>query len=150
MWVKKALLENLRVERRLTRETIAAMSDSEVQFRPTDEQMSFGEQALHVISAQETLLDGLQGKGWVWERETKISAYPTQTAILAKFDEVVATEHAYYESLADADFGRMIPNTWGPPEPVLQLIVSFLAHEAHHRGQMVAYLRLKGITPPKY
>ena len=29
-------------------------------------------------------------------------------------------------------------------------IISYLDHNAHHRGQIVTYLRLKGITPPSY
>jgi uncharacterized damage-inducible protein DinB len=150
MDIRSMVLANLRSERRLTRETIAAMTDGDVNFRPTPEQMSFGGQALHIISCQKTLLDALQGKGWNWKTGIDSQAYPTQEAILAKFDEVTEEELAYYGGLDPELFGRLVSTPWGEPEPLLQLVYSFLAHEAHHRGQMVAYLRLKGMTPPKY
>ncbi|WP_303316192.1 DinB family protein [Flavivirga abyssicola] len=29
-------------------------------------------------------------------------------------------------------------------------LIDVLNHNAHHRGQMTTYLRMKGITPPSY
>lgn len=151
MDLKSMIVETLRSERRLTREVIAAMTDGDVAFKPTPEQMSFGGQALHILFSQSVLTDAFQGKGWNWEKGGfSAEAYPTLEAVLAKFDDVIGAENGYYESLAPEEFERAVPIGWGPPEPVAKLIISFLAHEAHHRGQMVAYLRLKGMTPPKY
>jgi uncharacterized damage-inducible protein DinB len=150
MNMKQILIENLRFERRLTRETIAAMPENDLAFRPTAEQRSFGDQALHLISCQETLMDAFQGKGWQWDRGNTLEHYPTQASILAKLDAVYAIEQAYYENLESEEFFRPVSTTWGPPEPLIQLALSFLTHEAHHRGQMVAYLRMTGMTPPTY
>lgn len=150
MDLKAIVLQNLGTERRLTRETIAAMVDGDVAFKPTGEQMSFGAQALHLISAQEALYQAFHDGTWVWERGLTLDRYPTLPSILAAFDEMHSREMAYYGSLNPQDFGREIATSWGPPEPMLQMIMSFLAHEAHHRGQMVCYLRLKKMQPPKY
>lgn len=150
MDVRKIFLDNLQAERRITRETIAAMADGDMQFKPTEDQMAFGAHALHLISAHETLLDGLHGKGWNWDRGIDLERYPTQEAILAKLDELGAAELACYGSMEEEQLGRMIPITWGSPEPALQLMISFLTHECHHRGTMVAYLRLKGMKPAPY
>ncbi len=148
--LKSIHLGNLLTERRLTRDTIAALLDGDVQFRPTGEQMSFGAQALHMISAQETLLEAFQTGDWKWQRGVDLASYPTLDDILRKFDEMHATELAFYENLEQPEMLRPIKTGWGPVEPLLQLATSFLLHEAHHRGQLVAYLRLKGMTPPKY
>jgi len=150
MNIKEIWLSNLKNERRITRETIAAMTDGDVQFRPTAEQMSFGGQALHLTSAQKTLVDAFQGKEWVWDQGLDLEKFPTLDAILQKFDEIMAFELAYYQELEPEQYDRVIQTPWGAPEPMVQLMYSFLAHETHHRGQMVTYLRLKGMQPPRY
>lgn len=150
MDLKTVVLQTLGAERRITRETIAAMADGDVAFKPTGEQMSFGAQALHLTSAQETLYQAFHDNTWVWDRGLTLARYPTLPSILAEFDEMHTQEMAYYESLTQQDYSREVPTAWGPPEPMLQLIMSFLAHEAHHRGQMICYLRLKKMQPPKY
>lgn len=148
--IKSILKETLSVERRITRDTIAALTDGDVQFRPTPEQRPFGAQALHIISSQETLLEAVRTGVWNWRRNTDLTHFPTAESILKKFDEQHSLEMAYYDSLEPDAFFRPVSTSWGPPEPLLQLIISFLAHEGHHRGQMVVYLRLKGMQPPNY
>lgn len=150
MEMKAIWLEQLKGERRLTRETITAMTDGDMQFKATPEQMSFGAQALHIISSQETLMDAINGNGWQWERGTTIQHYPTREAILNHFDYVCANEQALYANMEPEQLFRMMPTAWGPPEPLVQLAISFLTHEAHHRGQMITYLRLKGMKPASY
>lgn len=150
MNIKAIWVTNLKNERRITRETIAAMVDGDVQFRPTAEQMCFGAQALHLASAQKTLLDALQEKEWNWEQGMNLDAFPTLEAILQKFDEITALEVTFYDGLEPEQYDRTIQTPWGAPEPMVQLLYSFLAHETHHRGQMVTYLRLKGMQPPPY
>lgn len=149
MDIKSIWLSSLKSERRITRETIAALADGDVQFRPTEQQMCFGAQALHVVSCQKALLERLQGKEWNWEQGIDLAHFPTLDLILAKFDQVMAEEVAYYESLESPQYDREVVVPWGT-DSMLGLMMGFLTHEAHHRGQMVAYLRLKGMQPPSY
>ncbi|HYG57968.1 MAG TPA: DinB family protein [Symbiobacteriaceae bacterium] len=150
MNMKEIWLQSLSSERRLTRETIAAMKDGDVQFKPTEEQMPFGLQALHIVSCQKTLVEAFRTNEWHWEQGYDLVKFPTLEAILTAFDQGQAAETGYYESLEPEEFGRIIKTPWGSSEPVIQMLYSFLAHEAHHRGQMVTYLRLKGMVPPQY
>ena len=150
MDIKTVFLHSLKFERRLTRETITAMTDGDMAFAAAEGQMGFGAQALHVISCQETLLEAMKHGTWNWERGINLEQFPTQEAILAKFDELQATELAYYGGLEPEEFSRPVATAWGPPEPLFQLALSFLTHEAHHRGQMIVFLRLKGMQAPKY
>lgn len=147
---KSIVLATLSTERRITRDTIAAMAGSDIHFKPTDEQMCFGDQALHIISAQDTLLEAFRTGQWNWQRGIDLEHFATLPDILARFDQMHAAEQAYYDSLEPEQFFLPVRTGWGPAEPLLQLVMSFLAHEAHHRGQLAVYLRLKGITPPKY
>lgn len=150
MDLKAVVLETLRTERRTTRDAIAALGDGAVSFRPTGEQMSFGAQALHLISCQATLMQAFQGKGWNWNQGIDEEHFPTLPVILARFDEMHQAELAFYEGLESEELARPVATAWGEPEPMLQLAISFLAHESHHRGQLVVYLRLMGMTPPRY
>lgn len=150
MDIKSVVLHSLKSERRITRETIAAMVDGDMQYKPTEQQMCFGQQALHLISCQHTLRDGLQGKEWQWERGFVLEKYATREAILAEFDAMHEADLAYFGSLENEQFDRMVNTPWGAQEHMVQLMYSFLAHEAHHRGQLVAFLRLKGMQPPAY
>lgn len=150
MDIKAVFLHNLAFERRLTRETITAMKDGDMAFAAVEGQLGFGAQALHVISCQETLREAMQQGTWNWERGINLEQFPTQEAILAKFDEMHAAELAFYGSLEPEEFFRPVRTAWGGPEPLFQLAVSFLTHEAHHRGQMIVFLRLKGMQAPRY
>lgn len=150
MDIRAIFLANLKNERRITRETIAAMTDGDILFTPTAEQMSFGAQALHLVSCEKTLLDALRGKDWVWEQGINLEKFTTLEAILQKFDEVTAEQIAYFEGLEPEQYDRTIQTPWGAQEHMVQLLYSWIAHEGHHRGQMVTYLRLKGMQPPSY
>jgi uncharacterized damage-inducible protein DinB len=150
MNIKEIWLQNLKGERRVTRDTIAAMTDGDVLYRPTEEQMCFGAQALHIVSCNKTLLDAFAGKGFNWEQGMTLENYPTLEAILHQFDAVMAEELAYFEGLEPEQYDQVIQTPWGNEEHMVQMLYSFLAHETHHRGQMVTYLRLKGMQPPRY
>lgn len=150
MNMKEIWLHSLRHERRITRETIAAMTDGDMQFKPTEGQMPFGQQALHIVSCQKTLVDAFKTGEWNWEQGFDLAKFPTREAILETFDKGTEAEMAYFESLEPEEFGRIIKTPWGSSEPMAQLCISFLAHEGHHRGQMVTYLRLKGMQPAHY
>ncbi len=146
----EVLLATMRDERRMTRAAIADIPEDALAYRPTPEQMSLGGQALHIIACQETLLEALQTGRWEWDRGLTLERFRTREAILARFDEMNAAQEAYFGGLEPEQLGRPVQTAWGSKETVLQLALSFLAHDAHHRGQIVTYLRLKGIKPAVY
>ncbi|MFZ5825032.1 MAG: DinB family protein [Bacillota bacterium] len=148
--VKAIVLKTLRFERRLTRESVAAMADADMNFQPTPEQMAFGQQALHILSAYATLLGALAGQGWVWDQGLTLEKYPTREAILQLYDEETARLERFLEELAPERFGEIIQTGWGTQESLAQILIDWIAHECHHRGQMVVYLRLREATPPRY
>lgn len=149
MEIKRVWLANLTAERKRTRETVAAIAGHDLSYRPTPEQRRFGDQVLHVIAVQQALLGALRGEGWNWGASEAEAPLPELAEILRRFDQMHAAELAYYEGLDEADFGRPV-TLFGQSEPMLYWLLDFLAHETHHRGQMVVYLRLLGIAAPRY
>lgn len=150
MDVKAILLEELRSARRLTNKILAAMPESDIDFRPTPDEMDFGAQALHILSSYSTLFEGLTGKGWNWDQGMTRAAYPTQEAILRLSESETERLMSFVEGLAPERLFEQVQTGWGKEETVLGLLMSWITHEAHHRGQMVVYLRLRGIKPPEY
>lgn len=148
--LKRVVLKSLRFERKLTRETVENMTDADMGFRPTPEQMDFGTQALHILSAYATLMGALSGLGWVWDQGMTREKYPTQADILQQLDSETDRLVRFIEELTNERLTQEVQTGWGTQEAVLQLFVDWITHESHHRGQMVTYLRLKGMTPPKY
>lgn len=146
----KSLLEEFQHTRRLTREIFLAMTDGDVQFRPTQDQMAFGTQLLHAISCWQTLERAAGGAGWTWDLGYTLEAYPSQSTILTLLDDLTAKSESFWRGLEPEEWTRAQSVPWGAPQPLLQLFVSFLVHEGHHRGQMVTYLRQKGMVPPPY
>lgn len=150
MELKQIALKTFHFERKLTRETVANMTDGDMGFRPTPEQMDFGTQALHILSAYATLMGALSGQGWVWDQGMTRERYPTQEAILKLLDAETDRLVSFLDDMTERQLTEEVQTGWGTQEPVFQLLVDWFAHESHHRGQMVTYLRLKGMTPPRY
>ena len=55
-----------------------------------------------------------------------------------------------YVAMTRAQYDRMVEITGGRQTTESAAIWWAFTHTAHHRGQAVVYLRLKGITPPDY
>jgi uncharacterized damage-inducible protein DinB len=150
MSLPQSLLEEFQHTRRLTRDIFLAMTDGDVQFRPTPDQMAFGSQLLHILSCWQTLERAVGGAEWNWDLGYTLEAYPSQAQILTLLDDLTAKGEAFWRNLEPEEWLREQSVPWGAPQPLVQLYVSWLVHEGHHRGQMVSYLRQKGMVPPPY
>ena len=115
------------------------MSADKYLFRPTPEQMTFGEQLIHIADQNEMIL-----------RETWRLPPPEKRAVGRAKADIVAPVREI------GAFGLTLLQKAGP-SPSLSNIASVLNgmmlaldHTTHHRGQLVVYLRLNGMTPPEY
>lgn len=125
-----------------------AMPESKYGFKPTAEEMSFGEQLLHLAA----ILD--------WHTSTYIlnEANPYKAPAEGKFKKevVIATVTQAYDyalnTLNHFDISHLTDTVqflFGPLSK-LQIMNLMNDHQTHHRGQMLVYLRLNGIKPPAY
>lgn len=127
-----------------------AMPESDYGFKPSPEEMSFAAQLMHVA--------------WVmdWHGFSKIDGqeYPPK---LKEFkpdgrskEEIIAAVNREFDRaaklIADFDPERMEETgTYGQfTRTRRQFFLLMADHVAHHRGQLVVYLRLKDIVPPQY
>jgi uncharacterized damage-inducible protein DinB len=121
-------------------------------FKASPEEMSFGEQMIHISAA---LFERFSQIGGVDSpRPAPPKDITKQVAIEwldQSFDFAIAvlpklTDDRLEKTQFKVDFeGRPSPNINGR-----EMLRNIFVHTAHHRAQCEVYLRLKGITPPTY
>jgi uncharacterized damage-inducible protein DinB len=127
---------------------IARMMPAEnYDFRPVEESMTFGEQLLHITANMDWL-----GKNHL---SAQSHSMPLRDTIYDK-EELIRILEEGFENAAKAIKGL--------PSEQLDDVVEFFAgpmtkrqimhlmhdHHTHHRGQLIVYLRLNGLQPPRY
>ncbi len=116
-------------------------------FKPTERQMSFKEQLMH-IKGNMDWLSNTYFTDIEYKREKKeLPKTKTETIneLETAFDDVIKIiENSPDESLTETvDF-------FAGPKSKLQILNLLQDHVTHHRGQIIVYLNLNNIEPPKY
>ncbi|MBK0380595.1 DinB family protein [Mucilaginibacter segetis] len=123
------------------------MPEKDYDFKPVAEEMSFKEQLLHIADNMKWL----------------VSSYLKVDVPKAKPDAVKLNKADVIKIIADAyDYGLKAHYTLSPaqlnekvsffagPLTRRQILILMHDHQTHHLGQLIVYLRLKGIKPPDY
>ncbi|MGY2134622.1 DinB family protein [Hymenobacter sp. HD11105] len=127
-----------------------AMPESDYRFKPTAEEMSFEQQLLHIA----VIID--------WHAFAKADGQE----FTPRWDDFQAQGRSKKEMIAllNSEFARAaeLVKNFDPQRleqqgtyfkltrTRRQFLLLMSDHVTHHRAQMLVYLRLKGITPPKY
>lgn len=106
-------------------------------------------QLTHVLAVEEGWVHDLQGKPFVgWGEE----ACPTMAALLAAKNRIRNATCAYTESLSEAELNATLaklPSAWfGEPRSPAFILLHVITHTFHHKGQIVAMLRILGHPAP--
>ena len=116
-------------------------------FKPVEVQRSYAEQLVHIGSANAAYMTAFKVKD-APARITATDKAPVRAYLLATFDYVTDVLQLIQEKdliRTDLQF-----NTRNKPHSGTDLFMRAYMHTAHHRGQLVGYLRAKGITPPTW
>jgi uncharacterized damage-inducible protein DinB len=134
-----------------TQAYLNASTDEVVDFKPTPDMRTFGQQMLHLSEANYNLASAATGKASpiTWGALEKSDQYKTKAAVtkavMDSYDFVIAAAKEMNEQkLAEPvklfekfDMNRELA------------LAKVFEHQTHHRGQTTVYLRLKGLTPPQ-
>ncbi len=127
-----------------------AMPESEYNFKPTAEQSTFAQQLMHIAciidwhgfakaDGQEykPKYDDFKAEGRSKKEIIEIvnREFERSTKLIANFDSRRLEETAKYS---------------GFTRTRRQLFMLMADHVTHHRAQILGYMRLKGLVPPKY
>jgi uncharacterized damage-inducible protein DinB len=131
-----------------TLEVARALPMSEYGFRPTPEEMTFGQQLDHLAQNMTWLAgDHLAAAKFSHPLAAKKNRSPEETI------EVLTAALAYArDAIAATKVGALGEKKkfFAGPMSKRQIIALMHDHHTHHRGQLVVYLRLKGVKPPQY
>jgi uncharacterized damage-inducible protein DinB len=134
-----------------TLEYLNASTDEVINFKPTADMRTFGQQMLHIAEANYGFASAASGKAnpVAFGSLEKSDKYKTKDAVtkevMASYDFVIAAT----KEMTEPKMGEMIKlfNTFDLSRG--SAMVKAFEHQTHHRGQTTVYLRLKGITPPQ-
>lgn len=117
-------------------------------FKPTPEEMSFGEQLLHLSSNMGRLSASYLGGGTNPVTKTDMG--------VRQKEEIINVLNKSYEfalkALVQFDVTHLADTVafFAGPLNKLQIINLLNDHQTHHRAQVIVYLRLNAIKPPAY
>lgn len=122
------------------------VTEADYAFKPTPEVRSFGEMVGHVINANYSICAAAAGEA----NPSTTNAEKTLTA-KADIEKALAASLAY----CDGVFGKLTATSavepvkfYLGPTPRLSILAYNNAHNMEHYGNLVTYMRLKGIVPP--
>lgn len=154
--VKDALVKHWKVTGDFTIAVAEAMPAENYNYRPSPEEMTYGQLMAHIVGADMgacAVASGMErpaltGQIAVWAKAQDKTDVDKESA-LAFAKQIFAFCNTAVASMTperfDAVQGPAARNLTG-----FEWLWSYFTHTAHHRGQAEVYLRMKGIKPPTY
>jgi uncharacterized damage-inducible protein DinB len=146
--LRQDLLGHWQSERDYSLAIVGAMPDSKFEYRPTPEVRTFAEQAVHFGRAQAAYFSRLELLEAPQPPAENANAAAVKTYVAQSFDYVrdvleKAGEMEFLRRDVGLGANRALHTTQ-------DLWFRAAVHTAHHRGQLIVYLRLNGIAPPDW
>ena len=116
-------------------------------FKPTPEQMSFGEIMAHEAQSNETLCGAMAG-GAQKPSESAAGATAPKADLVARLRKSFETCRGVVAGLQDNTLGDSVPFFGGRKATKARAAVALAQDWADHYAQAAMYLRLSGILPP--
>jgi len=130
---------------------IDAMPEDQFNFRPAEGVRTFAEQMLHLAQGTFGLVANGTGEDLVYKDKNleKEASFQTKSEVRRLVSECYDFAIAGIQKMDASKLDEVVVR--GPFNVTrLGWIQKANEHAGHHRGQCAIYLRLKGITPPKY
>jgi uncharacterized damage-inducible protein DinB len=125
-----------------------AMPEADYGFKPNPDEMSFGEQMVHITESSYFYCSFLQDQKSPFPEPVK-GAKIDKATVVKQLGESFDYCGEAIGKLTEVDLDKK----HGSENRIVlgrDVVLAAMTHMAHHRGQAEVYLRLKGIVPPKY
>jgi uncharacterized damage-inducible protein DinB len=123
----------------------AQMPAESYSFKPVPEEMSFAEQLLHIAEVNAYLFSTITGDKFSEAKPTTLDKDSVMKFVRDSFD------------WTNAEMAKVTPEEMqksykmeGSQMSGHEVLMLAWDHTTHHRGQLIVYLRLKGIKPTDY
>ena len=145
-------MERLENSRKYLIVVAETMPEDKYNYKATPESLSYAENLLHIGFAMDwhsqSLLGGRKAREWQTDTIYKV-ADKSKTEMIAlinkTFDETI-------QLISTLDPKKLEDKLeyFGLTRTKRQILLLLSDHITHHRGQMLVYLRLNGLIPPRY
>jgi uncharacterized damage-inducible protein DinB len=148
----KDYLERLENSRKYLILVAEEMPEDKYEYKASPESMAFAENLMHIAWAMDwhsqTLLGGRKARDSETDTELKVDNKSKKEMIATidkTFDETI-------KLISEFDTNKFNDRLdyLGLDRTKRQIFLLLADHITHHRGQMLVYLRLNGIEPPRY
>jgi uncharacterized damage-inducible protein DinB len=141
------------ISKQFTLEVAKAMPAEFYDFRPNPEEMTFGEQMIHIAGGNVFRFKQITGLPTPFEFDPGHPPASTRESTLKLLEQSFDYVLAVLPQITTEQLKRTwhIPSWKERPDPEGRaMLLNMLVHTAHHRAQCEVYLRVKGIKPPDY
>ncbi len=148
----KEYLERLENSRKYLILVAEIMPEDKYEYKATPESMSFAENLMHIGWAMDwhsqSLMGGREARDWNTDTELKVDN-KSKKEMIATIDR---TFEKTIEFISNFDINKMEERLdyFGSDRTKRQVLMLLADHITHHRGQMLVYMRLNGLVPPRY
>lgn len=145
--VKTAFLEKWNNSKTYLVQVAEAMPEEFYDYKPTEREMTFSKQLLHIQSNMNWLSNTYFSSE---KKETAETSSPkSKSEIIASLKKSFDLVYKKVELTPTEDFKTKVEFFAGP-KTKYQILNLLQDHVTHHRAQILVYLNLKEITPPSY
>jgi uncharacterized damage-inducible protein DinB len=141
------------ISKQFTIEVADAMPAELYSFKPNPDEMTFGEQMIHIAVSNVFRFQQISGVKPPFVLDLQNLPTPDKPTVLSVLDQSFDYVIAVLPQITAAQLQRTwhIPSWKGRNDPDGRaMILNMFVHTAHHRAQCEVYMRAKGIKPPDY
>lgn len=148
----KEYLERLESSKKYLILVAESMPEDQYNFKATPESMSFAEHLMHISWAMdwhsESLMGGREARDWNTDTALKVDN-KSKKEMIHTIDRTFDTTVEFISNFDVNKLGERL-DYFGSDRTKRQILLLLTDHITHHRGQMLVYMRLNGIKPPRY
>lgn len=154
--LKETLAKHWKISGEFLYDVANAMPAEHYTFKPSPEEMSFGQLMAHTAGSNMAACANASGlarmtmpaKITEWSQDMS-KVEPDKATILPFIKDIFEYCDKAVQAMTDERMHTIV----GPPARKLtgfEWLWGYYTHTSHHRGQAEVYLRVKGIKPPEY
>jgi uncharacterized damage-inducible protein DinB len=148
----KDYLERLENSRKYLLLVAETMPVDKYDYRATPESLTFAENLMHIGYAidwhSQSLLGGRKSREWKTDTVFKV-ANKSKEEMMATIDKTFDEAITFIKQFDVTQFDDQL-DYFGLNRSKRQIFLLLADHITHHRGQMLVYMRLNGLVPPRY
>jgi len=146
--VSDAVRASWETSKKNIRDSADLVAEAHYSFKPVDTVRTFGQIVAHVAGANYEFCAAAKGEKSP-KAENAFEGLATKVAILQAWNDSVAYCDAAYKALTDKSAAEPINMPFNGGKGVrIATLLGNIEHLGEHYGNLVTYMRLKGIVPP--